>query len=91
VACLLKARIVKPVDTAVGMERLCKHTCLLGSGLVGVTYAAMEELLEAVFSVRSVPKLYNGDQPPNPSGGGVEYLHHGPAIRRRRRKRKSQI
>jgi hypothetical protein len=26
------------------------------------THATIEELLEAVFSVRSVPKLYNGDQ-----------------------------
>jgi hypothetical protein len=31
------------------------------------THAIIEELLEAVFSVRSVPRLYNEDQLPLPS------------------------
>jgi hypothetical protein len=47
------------------------------------THATIEELLEAVLSVRSVPKLYNQGQLPL---GGFEYLHRSPASRRRRRK-----
>jgi hypothetical protein len=30
---------------------------------VKLTYTTIEELLEAAFSVRSVPRLYNGDVP----------------------------
>jgi hypothetical protein len=49
-----------------------------------------------VFSVRSDPGLYNESTrvtvlESNPCGGGVEYLHHDPASRRRRWKGKSQM
>jgi hypothetical protein len=72
-ACLLKARIVKPAETAVGRERLCKNTPVakqrLNSRQVMAatdTHATIEELLEAVFSVWSVPIQYNEDQLSSP-------------------------
>jgi hypothetical protein len=49
VACLLKARVVKGVETAISRERLCKDI---------VPAATMEELLVAVFTVWSVLRLY---------------------------------
>jgi hypothetical protein len=52
------------------------------------------ELLEVIFSVRFVPRLYNEGQlslEDREFGGGVEYLHLDPATRNRRRKGKSQI
>jgi hypothetical protein len=56
--------------------------------------ATIEQLGE-VFSMQSVPRLYNEEQllrlrSLDPCGGGVEYLHRDPASRRRRRKGKSQ-
>jgi hypothetical protein len=50
------------------------------------THTTTEELLEALFSLQSAPRLYNGDQLPfqvDPCGGGVEYLHCDPASHRR--------
>jgi ATP-dependent protease HslVU (ClpYQ) peptidase subunit len=44
---------VKPVKTAVVMERLGKRASLATD-----TLATIEELLVAVFSTRSVPTLY---------------------------------
>jgi hypothetical protein len=43
---------------------------------------------EAVFSLRTAPRLYNehAARIRNPYGGEVEYLHREPASRRRRRK-----
>jgi hypothetical protein len=52
VAYLLKARIV---ETAVAREQLCKHIVPVATK----EYAIMGELLEVVFSVQSVPRLYN--------------------------------
>jgi hypothetical protein len=49
------------------------------------TQATIRELLEKMFSIRSVQSNYKE------GGGGVEYLHRDPASRRRRRKGKSQI
>jgi hypothetical protein len=55
----------------------------------------IREIVGAVFSVGSVPRLYHESQRDKsvkyPCGGGVEYLHRNPASRRRRRKGKSQI
>jgi hypothetical protein len=59
-----------------------------------VTNATIEELLEAVFSVWSMPRIYKKNQLPleensgHPCGGEVEYLHRDPVSRRRRRKGK---
>jgi hypothetical protein len=64
-ACLPKARITaKP---AVASEQLCKQTAarrwLISCHVIATTdtHATMEELLDAVFSVRSVPRLYDED------------------------------
>jgi hypothetical protein len=72
VACLLKARIVKPAETAVAKVGSIKtpvarqwpnsHHMIAATD----THATIEELLEAVFPVRSVPSLYNEDQLPLP-------------------------
>jgi uncharacterized protein YpbB len=51
VACLLKARIVKPTEMTVARERLCKHHIRVAT----LMYATIEELLEAVFSMQSAP------------------------------------
>jgi hypothetical protein len=50
----LKARIVKPAETAVARERLCKNIAPAAIK----EHATMKKVLEAVFSVRSVPRLY---------------------------------
>jgi hypothetical protein len=60
VACLLKARTVKPAETAVARQWLSSHNVMATTDM----HTTMEELLEAVFAVRSVPKLYNKDQLP---------------------------
>jgi hypothetical protein len=65
---VLKARIVKPAETAAARERLRKRVARqwLGSRHVMAAtdaHATKEEMLEAVFSVRSVPWLYNEEQP----------------------------
>jgi hypothetical protein len=54
----------------------------------------MEWLLEAMFSVRSMPRLITRSSwhyGRHLCGGGFEYLHRDPASCRRRRKGKSQI
>jgi hypothetical protein len=58
VVCLLKARIMKPAETAIARKRLCRH---FRCWAVATTHmhATIKELLEAVFSVRFVPRLYN--------------------------------
>jgi hypothetical protein len=51
-------------------------------------HATMDELLEAVVFMLSLSRLYTRDLHitfQHPCGGGVEYLHHDPASRRRRR------
>jgi hypothetical protein len=54
VACLLKARIVKQAETAVARERPnIRHV---------ITATDTHSILEAVFSVLSVPRLYKEDQ-----------------------------
>jgi hypothetical protein len=72
VARLLKDVSVKLVETAVARERLCKHA-LARQWLsirhviaATVTHAIMEVLLEVVFSVRSVQRLYNENHLPLP-------------------------
>jgi hypothetical protein len=68
VACLLKATIFKPEETSVARERLCKYTVtkhwLSSRHVIAATdtHATIEELLETVFSVWSVPRIYNRDQ-----------------------------
>jgi hypothetical protein len=52
VACLLKARTVKPAGKTVTRERLCKYIVLVATK----GHKTIEELLETVFSV---PSLYN--------------------------------
>jgi hypothetical protein len=68
VAYLLKGRILKPTETAVSRERLCEQTPVARRWLGDrhmiaaiVAYSIIAELLDAVFSVRSVPRLYNSD------------------------------
>jgi hypothetical protein len=53
VTCLLKARIAEPI----AREWLGKHTSAMTN-----MHATTEELLEAVFSVWSVPRLHTGNQ-----------------------------
>jgi hypothetical protein len=53
VAYLLKARIVESEETAVARKLHGKHISSVTN-----THATIEELLEAVFSLRSVPRLY---------------------------------
>jgi hypothetical protein len=61
VACLLKARTVKPVETAVAREQPCK--CHVTAGCCNDrSNATIEELWEEVFSVRSMLGLYNEGQ-----------------------------
>jgi hypothetical protein len=52
---VLKAKIVKPAGTAVARELLCKHARCQAMAATD-THAAIEELLEAVFSERSMPR-----------------------------------
>jgi hypothetical protein len=59
-ACLLKARIVKPAETAVARQWLSSHNVMATTDM----HTTMEELLEAAFSVRSMPMLYTEDQLP---------------------------
>jgi hypothetical protein len=42
VACLLKARIVKPAETDVAREWLCKQRLLLGNGSVVITWSLQQ-------------------------------------------------
>jgi hypothetical protein len=63
---LLKARIVKPAEAAVARERLCEQAPVARQWLgdrhviaATVSHATITEMLEAVFSVRSVPRLNN--------------------------------
>jgi hypothetical protein len=78
-----KVRIVKPAETAVARKRLCKHARWLSSRhVMGTkdTHAAIEQLLEEVFSVRSVPRLHNEDQrktKPSAWGYNRATLFHG--------------
>jgi hypothetical protein len=60
VACQLKARIVKPAETAVAMQWLSNRYVMAATD----THAATEELLGEVFSLRSMSRLYNEDQLP---------------------------
>jgi hypothetical protein len=78
-AYLLKARTVKPAETAVAKERLCKHwrcfrdfrdtqqwsnweAVFSTRSMRLLRDATIETLLGEVFSVRSVPRLYNEEQ-----------------------------
>jgi hypothetical protein len=54
VACLLKARIVKIAEIAVATQWLSSRHVMAPTG----THVTIEEMLEAVFSVRSVSMLY---------------------------------
>jgi hypothetical protein len=72
VSYLLKARTVepeeqpllgnRPANTPVARQWLNSRYVMA----VTDTYATIEEMLEAVFSVPSVPRLYNNDQLPLP-------------------------
>jgi hypothetical protein len=69
VACLHKARIVKPAETVVTREWLCKHWPLLCSGSIAikcVTPNSHEGYSRSVgcsnFNAISVEFIYNGDQ-----------------------------
>jgi hypothetical protein len=66
---LLKARIVDPAGTAFARERLFEHISrqwLSNRHVIATTVACaiIEELLEAVFSVRSLPRRYNEEELP---------------------------
>jgi hypothetical protein len=58
VACLLKVRIVKPAETAVAREWFCKHARCSAMAATDM-HPTTEELLEAVFYVRSMSRIYN--------------------------------
>jgi hypothetical protein len=72
VAYLLKARTVKLAETAITREWLCNtpvaRECLSSRHMIATTdmHTMIEELLEAVVSVKSMPRLYNKDQLPLP-------------------------
>jgi hypothetical protein len=51
-----KARELEPEETSVALQRLSEHVSLASYRL-----ATIEEILEGVFSVRSMPRLYNED------------------------------
>lgn len=58
----LRPRIVKPAATVVARERLCKRA-LLGHVIAAAdTHSTTEELWDEMFSVRSLPRLYNDYQ-----------------------------
>jgi hypothetical protein len=68
---------MKPAETAVVRERLLKHARCRHLKAETDTHATIEEMLEAVFSVRFLPSLYNEDQlflPVSPSRVQVETL-----------------
>jgi hypothetical protein len=58
VAYLLIARIVEPAETAVTRQPLCKHATVPEPSRRNLRKQRMEELLEAVFYMWSVPKLH---------------------------------
>jgi hypothetical protein len=72
---------------------------LLDNGSLHVPLATnrrgiIQELFEVVVSIRFAPSYKRRTHripPPNPCGGGVEYLHRDSANRKRRRKRESRI
>jgi hypothetical protein len=75
VAYFLSARTVKPTEKAVARERLRSRHVLAPTD----THVTTEELLEEVFSVRSLPRLYNEGQlplavSPSPSRESVDSL-----------------
>jgi hypothetical protein len=96
----MKARIVKPAETAVDTKRLCKRP-LLGYGSVVVTWWPQQTIMQQYNSFckrcflcdpcRNYIKRTSNYYEIFPCGGGVEYLHRDPASRRRRRKGKSRI
>jgi hypothetical protein len=57
VTCGLKAGIVEKEETTTARQRLSKHASVAID-----THTTLEELLEAVFSVWSEPRLYNVGQ-----------------------------
>jgi hypothetical protein len=65
---MFKARIVEPTETTVARKRLWKHApCLAMAQLASRDSSQVyvhnnRRTVEAVFSVRSVPRLYNEDQ-----------------------------
>jgi hypothetical protein len=67
----LEARIVEPAQMAVAGEQLCKQMPVARQWLgdhhvvaAKVAHATTAELFEAVFSVQSMPRLYNMGQLP---------------------------
>jgi hypothetical protein len=52
----LKARIVEREETAIASQRLGEHAPAATDA-----HATMEELVDAVFSMRSVPRQYSED------------------------------
>jgi hypothetical protein len=49
--------MVEREEAAIARQRRCKHI-----SAANIQHAIVDELLEAVFSVRSVPRLYSEDQ-----------------------------
>jgi hypothetical protein len=47
-------------ETAVARERICKHTHCKAMAHTSHVVATIEELLEAMFSLQSVLRLYKG-------------------------------
>jgi hypothetical protein len=60
VTCLLKARIAEPEEMAVAKQWLCKRISTVTNHVTEATHihATTEKLLEVVFSVGSMQRLY---------------------------------
>jgi hypothetical protein len=56
--CIMKARIVKPAQTAVARQWLSSSRMIAATG----THATIEELLEAGFCMPSVPRCYKQEK-----------------------------
>jgi hypothetical protein len=70
---LLKARIVKPAETALAIQWHSSRCVLAARD----THATIEEVLEEGFSVRSVPRLYNEDQWPERESAETAFRRAG--------------
>jgi hypothetical protein len=93
--CLLKAGIAELEQTAVDKQWPLNTFPRQPNHLTDPTdtHEAIEELLDAAFSVGSMPRLHKQNQLEmqifTPCGGGYKYLYRSLASRRRRRKRSS--
>jgi hypothetical protein len=64
VTCLLKARIEELEKTSIARQRLCKHVSIATNHVTTATdtHSMIDELLEVVFCIGSMQKLYKDNQ-----------------------------